>query len=70
MGGMALRAFVRAGVEVCAVVGGREGSVVGVGGRVEKEAVRRRWSFIASEFICLGMRQGNGTTEENIITIN
>ena len=37
-----IRIFVGAGVEVCAVVvDGREGSVVGGGGRVEKEAVRR-----------------------------
>ena len=39
---MVIRVFIGAGVEVCAVVvGGREGSVIGGGGRAEKEVMRR-----------------------------
>lgn len=42
--------------------------VVGGGGRALKEAVRRWWSLVVSERICLGMRQGKGTIEEKAIT--
>jgi len=70
MGGT-VRDFVGVGIGGCAiVVGSREGSVVGGGGRALKEAVRRRWSLVVSEIICLGMRQGKGTMEEKVMTMS
>lgn len=46
------------------------GSVEGGGGRAEKDASRRLWSFVVSDWICLGIRQLNGTIEEKKTTTN